>query len=70
MRNLIFGLAVGVITGYALRKMEEQGQFDCLCEKANEWADKTTQKIKGVVDAHTKKAENTEVQIEPTVELE
>lgn len=69
MRNLVFGLAVGVITGYMFRRMEEKGQFDALYEKANEWAEKTTTKIKSAVDSGINKIENAEKeQIEPAVE--
>ena len=30
MKNVLFGLAVGVVVGYVLRRMEDQGQFECL----------------------------------------
>ena len=29
MKNVLFGLAVGVVVGYVLRRMEDQGQFEC-----------------------------------------
>ena len=30
MKDLLIGMVVGVVTGYVLRKMEDDGKFRCL----------------------------------------
>lgn len=50
MKNVLFGLTVGVVIGYALRRMEDQGQFDSLGDKIGQFADKAKRKVKDVVD--------------------
>ena len=39
MKDLLIGMVVGVVTGYVLRKMEDDGKFRCLhASKAKEEA--------------------------------
>lgn len=33
MKDLLIGMVVGVVTGYVLRKMEDDGKFRCLQRK-------------------------------------
>ena len=40
MKNVLFGLAVGVVVGYVLRRMEDQGQFECLENELHGLTDK------------------------------
>ena len=47
MKNVLFGLAVGVVVGYVLRRMEDQGQFECLENELHGLTDKAK---KNVVD--------------------
>ena len=50
MKNVLFGLAVGVVVGYVLRRMEDQGQFECLENELHGLTDKAKKKVKDVVD--------------------
>lgn len=50
MKNVLFGLTVGVVIGYVLRRMEDQGQFDAWENKLGEYADKAKKKMKNAVD--------------------
>lgn len=47
MKNVLFGLAVGVVVGYVLRRMEDQGQFECLENELHGLTDKAKKKSKG-----------------------
>lgn len=51
MKSVLFGLSAGVVIGYVLRKMKDQGQFDAWEDKMGEYADKAKKKVKNVVDA-------------------
>lgn len=51
MKNVLFGLTVGAVIGYVLRRMEDQGQFDSLENKLGEYADKAKKKVKNAVDS-------------------
>ena len=46
MKNVLFGLAVGVVVGYVLRRMEDQGQFECLENELHGLTDKAKKKVK------------------------
>ena len=35
MKDLLIGMVVGVVTGYVLRKMEDDGKFRCLHDLAS-----------------------------------
>ena len=48
MKNVLFGLAV--VVGYVLRRMEDQGQFECLENELHGLTDKAKKKVKDVVD--------------------
>lgn len=49
--KVLLGLSAGVVIGYALRKMKDQGQFDAWEDKVGEYADKAKKKVKNVVDS-------------------
>ena len=40
MKDLLIGMVVGVVTGYVLRKMEDDGKFRCLHAYLNHLASK------------------------------
>ena len=50
MNNILFGLAVGVVVGYILRRMEDQRQFECLENELHGLTDKAKKKVKDVVN--------------------
>lgn len=64
MKNVLFGLTVGVVIGYALRRMEDQGQFDALGDKLGQFADKAKKKVKNVVDTGKNQVEYAKDRIE------
>ena len=49
MKNVLFGLAVGVVVGYVLRRMEDQGQFECLENELHGLTDKAKKKVKDAI---------------------
>lgn len=57
MKDVLIGVAVGVAIGYVVRKMVDEGKFDCVCHDVSELADKTKKKIKDVVDTGINQAE-------------
>ena len=65
MKNVLFGLAVGVVVGYVLRRMEDQGQFECL---ENGLTDKAKKKVKDVVDTGKNQVEYVKDRVEHMVE--
>ena len=50
MKNVLFGLAVGVVVGYVLRRMEDQGQYECLENQLPGLTDKAKKQVKDVVN--------------------
>ncbi|MDL2221961.1 hypothetical protein LJC35_05365 [Parabacteroides sp. OttesenSCG-928-N08] len=73
MKNLLFGMAIGVIVGYAFRKMEDDGKLDRVREKGGEWADKAKKKVKNLVDTTVNEveyiADRVEDRIDTTLEF-
>lgn len=57
MKELLIGVGVGVAIGYVVRKMVEEGKFDCVCNDFSQLADKTKKKVKDVVDTSINQAE-------------
>lgn len=57
MKNLLIGIAAGVAIGYVVRKMVEEGKFNCVCDEMSELADKTKLKFKNAVDTGLNEAE-------------
>lgn len=64
MKNVLFGLTVGVVIGYALRRMEDQGQFDTLGDKLGQFADKAKKKVKNAVDTGKNQVEYAKDRVE------
>ena len=68
MKNVLFGLAVGVVVGYVLRRMEDQGQFECLENELHGLTDKAKKKVKDVVDTGINQVEYVKDRVEHMVE--
>ena len=64
MKNVLFGLAVGVVVGYVLRRMEDQGQFECLENELHGLTDKAKKKVKDVVDTGKNQVEYVKDRVE------
>ena len=62
------GLAVGVVVGYVLRRMEDQGQFECLENELHGLTDKAKKKVKDVVDTGKNQVEYVKDRVEHMVE--
>ena len=65
MKNVLFGLAVGVVVGYVLRRME---QFECLENELHGLTDKAKKKVKDVVDTGKNQVEYVKDRVEHMVE--
>lgn len=57
MKDLLIGVAVGLIAGYMIRKMEDDGKFACVCDDVSALADKAKKKVKDLVDTTVNQAE-------------
>ncbi|WP_102408678.1 hypothetical protein [Parabacteroides bouchesdurhonensis] len=57
MKDVLLGIGLGVVIGYALRRMQDHGDFKCLHDDIDRFADKTKKTIRHVVDAGVNQAE-------------
>lgn len=69
MKNVLFGLAIGVVVGYVFRRMEDQGQFKCLENELYGLTDKAKKKVKDVVDTGKNQVEYIKDRVEHMVEI-
>ena len=51
MKDLLIGMVVGVVTGYVLRKMEDDGKFRCLHANLHHLASKAKEEAMNLKDA-------------------
>ena len=51
MKDLLIGMVVGVVTGYVLRKMEDDGKFRCLHANLHHLASKAKEEAKSAIDS-------------------
>lgn len=68
MKNVLLGLAVGVVVGYVLRRMEDQGQFEALEDDFHGCMDKAKKKVKDVVDTGKNQVEYVRDRVEHLVD--
>ena len=57
MKDLLIGMVVGVVTGYVLRKMEDDGKFRCLHANLHHLASKAKEEAMNLKDAGLDKVE-------------
>lgn len=57
MKNVLIGIAAGAIIGYVLRKMEDDGKFNCIHDDFTQLTDMAKKKFKNVVDKGSNEAE-------------
>lgn len=57
MKDLLIGMVVGVVTGYVLRKMEDDGKFNCMHAHLHNLASKTKEEAMSLKDAGLNKVE-------------
>lgn len=57
MKDLLIGMVVGVVTGYVLRKMEDDGKFHCMHEHMHKFASKMKDEAESLKDAGLDKVE-------------
>ncbi|WP_080902889.1 hypothetical protein [Parabacteroides sp. Marseille-P3160] len=50
MKKAILILMVGSLTGYLIRKMQDDGQFDCICDNVNNFFRKSKRDLKDIAD--------------------
>lgn len=70
MKNLLIGMAVGVVTGYVLRKLEDDGKFDCLYDHLHGMAAKAKREAKNVADRGWNEVEHAAERVEQFAEKE
>ena len=58
MKDLLIGMVVGVVTGYVLRKMEDDGKFRCLHANLHHLASKAKEEAKSAIDSVKEEAMN------------
>lgn len=46
----MLGLVIGSVIGYCVRKMQDDGQFDCLCHSAQRLFGKSKRNLKNLAD--------------------
>lgn len=57
MKDLLIGAAVGLVVGYAIRKLEDDGHFRCMHEYLHAAHEKATKEAKNVAGAALNKVE-------------
>lgn len=57
MKDLMIGMVVGVVTGYVLRKLEDDGKFRCLHDRFLQVASKAKHGADDLVNAGLDKVE-------------
>ena len=57
MKDLLIGMVVGVVTGYVLRKMEDDEKFRCLHANLHHLASKAKEEAMNLKDAGLDKVE-------------
>jgi CTP-dependent riboflavin kinase len=57
MKKVILGVLLGSLAGYLIRKMQNDGQFDCICDKGNKFLKKSKRDFKNIVDLAKNEAE-------------
>ncbi|SHE96591.1 hypothetical protein SAMN05444405_104121 [Bacteroides luti] len=70
MKGVIWGLAVGCAIGYIVRKLQEEGKFECVGEYADKYYTMSKNELKNVVDAAKGKAEELKERIGKSVKGE
>jgi len=63
MKGVIWGLAIGCAIGYIMRKLQDEGKFECVGEYADKCLAKSKSEFKDVVDAAKSKAEKLKEQL-------
>lgn len=64
MKNLLVGIAVGVVAGCVLRKMAADGKFRWMHDDLSQLADKAKKKTKNLMDKGVNQAEYVSDRIE------
>lgn len=57
MKKVLLGATLGMVAGYFIRKMQEEGEFEKAADCANKFAAKTKKKAKNLIDAGQNEAE-------------
>ncbi len=50
MKKVLFSLVIGSLTGYLIRKLQDDGQFDCIYDNANKFLRKSKRDLKSITD--------------------
>lgn len=50
MKKVLLGLVIGSLTGYLIRKLQDDRQFDCIYDNANKFFRKSKKDLKNITD--------------------
>ncbi len=50
MKKVLFGLVIGSLAGYLIRKLQDDGQFDGIYDNANKFFRKSKKDLKNITD--------------------
>ncbi len=64
MKKVLLGLVIGSLTGYLIRKLQDDGQFDCIYDNANKLLRKSTKDLKNIADVAKNEAEYLKARVE------
>lgn len=70
MKNLLIGMVVGVVTGYVLRKLEDDGKFHWIHDDLHCMAAKAKRDARNLIDSSLNEAEYVAERVEQIVEKE
>lgn len=48
MNKVVTGIVIGFFTGYLIRKMQDDGQFDCIYDNAHKFFGKSEKDLKNI----------------------
>lgn len=57
MKKIMLILAIGSVFGYYIRKMQNDGEFDCVCDGTLRLLKKSKKNLKNIADIATNEAE-------------
>ena len=50
MKKVILSLVIGSLAGYSIRKMQDDGHFDCIYDSASKFFRKSKKDLKNIAD--------------------
>lgn len=67
MKKVVVGMVIGFFTGYLIRKMQDDGQFDCTYDNACKFFSKSKRDLKNIGDVAKNEAEYLKDRVEDKI---